>query len=400
MQPSDTNLSPARVNAIVFSILILFPLLGMTIDLIAPSLPAISEALSISSAFSKWLIAIFLFGSAFGNFFVRFLSDAIGRKKLHLSAWTLFVLASSLPLMFTEPAVVFLARFLQGMSMGAFSVLTRGILSDVLSTDRLPKVMTYVATMWGIGPIIGPVIGGYLQEHFNWQADFVFFMGYGILGLILVSTVFPETHNHRMPFSVIESKKNLVTILSHKKFWSLVFLNGFTYALLIVFNTLGPFLIQHALGHSPLYYGKLALWMGLCFLVGTLLCRYSLSVKSPDFLFPRALGVAVVAALMGLIFSYVYPVSIDLIVVLSAVLFICSGIIYPAVMGSILLMFRHLAGSSNAVGNLFTVIITGVVATAMGFIHADTAKPLAWVYFLLMGCCALFYILLLREPKG
>jgi fucose permease len=61
------TLSPARERVIICIILGIFPLLGMAVDLIAPSLPAISQHLHISETVSKNLIAIYLLGYALGH---------------------------------------------------------------------------------------------------------------------------------------------------------------------------------------------------------------------------------------------------------------------------------------------------------------------------------------------
>jgi len=57
-------LGPTRINLIVLTILGLSPLVGMGIDLITPSLPAISQDLAVSNTVTKNLIAIYLLGYA------------------------------------------------------------------------------------------------------------------------------------------------------------------------------------------------------------------------------------------------------------------------------------------------------------------------------------------------
>ena len=57
---------------------------------------------------------------------------------------------------------------------------------------------------------------------------------------------------------------------------ALVVLMGIAYSLIIVFNTVGPFLIQTRLNYSPIFFGHLALVMGLIFLIATIICRYLL----------------------------------------------------------------------------------------------------------------------------
>lgn len=73
--------SQKRANFLVWTILILYPMVGMGIDLIAPALPDISRSLHISSMLTKNLISMYLFGYAVGNLLIGFLSDAWGRRR-------------------------------------------------------------------------------------------------------------------------------------------------------------------------------------------------------------------------------------------------------------------------------------------------------------------------------
>src|SRR3989338_2096289 len=94
--------SAKRVHLIVWGLLSLFPLVGMGVDLLAPSLPAISSSLHISSSISKSLIAIYLLAYAIGNFCSGVSSDALGRKPLLIGGFLVFVTASILPIIFAN----------------------------------------------------------------------------------------------------------------------------------------------------------------------------------------------------------------------------------------------------------------------------------------------------------
>ena len=202
------SLSDRQVTAIIILILLLYPLVGMGIDLIAPSLPAISQYFQVSAVMTKNLITLYLLGYALGNFFIGFLSDSFGRRKFLIAGVAVFVLASLLPIYFLNIYVLLCARFLQGFMIAGVAVIARAILSDVLTTKRLMQTTPMLATMWGIGPVVGPVIGGYLQFYFDWQACFYFFAVFGFIGLIAVSCIIPETHFQRQDLNLNQLKDN------------------------------------------------------------------------------------------------------------------------------------------------------------------------------------------------
>ncbi len=394
---SNPAFSDKKIYMIAFVIMGLYPLVGMGVDLIAPSLPAISADLQTSNNFSKNLITLYLLGYATGNFIIGILSDALGRKNLMRWGLFIFTIVSLLPALFEKPFVLLLARFAQGFSIAAFAVISRAMLSDILPKDKLIKYATILATMWGIGPVIGPVIGGYLQYYLNWRACFYFFGLMGCIGFFATLYVIPETHFLRQPLQYQQLKNNFSLILTHRLFIGSAALMGITYSWLIVFNTLGPFLIQTSLGYSSIYFGHIALLMGLLFLFGTMLCRRLLKNISPESFISYAILFCMIIAVLGLGASFIAPRNIWIIVVPSLGMFLGCGLIYPAAMGKGLSLFRHLAGSGAAVMNLINILITSFIAFIMSFMHIESAIPINFIYCSLLIFAVLVYYYLIWE---
>lgn len=393
----QTKISLWRINLIVLIILGLYPLVGMGIDLIAPSLPAISQQLHTSSGIVKNLISIYLFAYALATFCMGFLSDILGRRKLLLGGLLLFVLCSLLPIIFNNITALLLARFLQGFAIATFVVVSRAILSDILTTEKLLRTAPAMATLWGLGPILGPIFGGYLQYYFNWQACFYAFSLYALIGLLMMAWVLPETIAFRQQFIWKNIKNNFITITTHRLFMGVIILMGITYSLLIVFNTLGPFLIQTSLGYSSIYFGKLALLMGLSYLIGTLTCRQLIKHISPEKIFYFAVPATLAITILSLPISYFYATNIWIISIHTLLMFFACGIIYPAGLGKALSIFRQSAGSGAAVMNLVCILITSIVAFLMGFMSASTAIPLTSIYLGLMIFGYLVYWQLIKR---
>lgn len=78
-------LTTKQINKALAVMFLFFPFIAMSIDIVAPSLPAISKSLNTSAHYSKNLITLYLIGYAAGTFFLGFISDAIGRKKILIS---------------------------------------------------------------------------------------------------------------------------------------------------------------------------------------------------------------------------------------------------------------------------------------------------------------------------
>src|SRR3990167_2795635 len=118
-----------NMNIIAIAVLSFYPIVGMGIDLISPSLPAISHQLHTSTHFSKNLITIYLLGYATGNLIIGVLSDVLGRRFLMLFGFLFFIIASLLPVFFEIPSVLLLTRLCQGLTTAAFAVTSRAVLA-------------------------------------------------------------------------------------------------------------------------------------------------------------------------------------------------------------------------------------------------------------------------------
>lgn len=383
--------SEKHTKNIVWNLLCLMPMIGMAVDLVAPSLPAIAKSLQVSNNLSKNIISTYLLGYALGNFFLGFLTDAYGRQKLLRGTLFGFVIASLLPALFPDIGVLLLARFLQGVTIGGAALIARAIFSDVLPPEKLVRMGVLIGTMWGLGPVVGPVIGGYLQFYFGWQAGFWFFSILSFLLLISIFVTVPETHFNRHPLNVKTIGKNLKEILTHRLFMALVILMGIAYSLIIVFNTLGPFLIQTRLNYSPVFFGHLALILGLVFLSATLICRYLLKHFKAEQLLQVIINLFLVLAAIMFILSFPYNQNIILVGIGSGLMFFACGFIFPMSMGKGISLFRHIAGTASATMYLINILITSLASFSVSFLAVHSAVPLMLIYFSLLIIATLIY---------
>lgn len=385
------NLSERRLSAIIWSLVCLAPIFGMAIDLLAPALPAIAHDLQVSDSASKNLISLYLLGYALGNFSGGLLTDSLGRRKLLIIGLVSFILASLLPVFFPYIKILWLARFLQGVTIGQVGVVTRAALADILPAEKLVKLGVLLGTMFGIGPVIGPFIGGYLQYYFDWKACFMFFAIIMFIEFVVIYFVVPETLFKRQSFNIQTIGKNLKEIFSHKEFMAMTLMMGSVYSLVISFNTLGPFLIQTKFHYSSVFFGYIALCMGVSFLTATLVCRYLLRKYTAKRLFFVFIRAAFVFALLSILLVYNFKTNLLCLCVISAFMFFASGFIFPMSMGNGMSFFKHIAGTASATMYLINILITSLTGFVLSFLNIATSIPLIWIYLAFITFCLFVY---------
>ncbi|MGC0152584.1 MFS transporter [Chromobacterium vaccinii] len=392
-------LPPKQLKRLILVLLLVMPFFGMAVDLVSPSLPAMAAQLGESDNSIKNLISLYLLGYALGNFGSGFLTDAWGRRKLLLGGMAGFALISLLPLWLPTLPALLATRLAQGLMVGTISVVARSVYPDVLAPQELVKIGVVSGSMFGLGPIIGPVLGGYLQVYAGWQACFVFFaVSMAVMG-VLVARFVPETHFRRHPLNLPTIRRNLGEVMRHRQFMGMVVLMGAIYSMSIAFNTVGPFIVQSGWHYSPIVFGHIAFGLGCVFLLATFICRYLVSRFPVARVQQGMTRLLLAVTLPGLALSWLWPDSLALLCAVSALMFFGQGMLFPMSMGRGLALFRHIAGTATALMFLINILMTSATSFLLSLLSVHDAPALLAVYLVLALICFFANRLLIQPAE-
>ncbi len=380
-----------RPKYIGLFILFMVPLTGMGIDLYTPSLPWLVKALDTSTQLVKLTIATYLLGYGIGPLFAGSCSDAWGRRPVLMLGMGIYIIACLLIVLIPNIHLMLWMRVLQGVGAAFLGVTFRSMMSDSYKGFELKKMAASMALAWSIGPIIAPFIGGYLQHYFGWQSNFIFFIVYS--GLILLFACFiPETNHHRVPLHPKAIMSSYRMVLSHPLFWMGGICMGVGYGFIVIFNVIGPFLIQEVLHLSAIVFGYIALVMGFAFFLGMMLNRilvYHFKIKS---LITLGLVQAFIFMLIFLILGIVFPVNIYLFTIPVFLILFGASFVFPHCMGLIISLFPKSAGVAGALSGVLLSLISMLSSVIASFLLANTQVPMAIVYIVLLVICgAVFF---------
>ena len=168
----------------------------MTIANVA--LPNMQGTLATTQDQIAWVLTSYIVTAAIMMPPTGFLAGRFGRKRLFIIAVVGFTATSMLCGYADSLAEMVFYRILQG-AFGAFLVpLSQAVLLDIYPPEQHGTAMA----IWGmgvmIGPIIGPTLGGYLTEYYNWRWVFFINLPIGLLALAGFLTVLPETAKDRV----------------------------------------------------------------------------------------------------------------------------------------------------------------------------------------------------------
>jgi len=166
------------------------------------AIPHMRAALGATSETVNWVLTSYIIAAAVAMPITGWLADRIGRRRLFLGAVTGFIMASMAcgAAQNLEEMVIF--RFLQGISGAFIGPLSQSVMLDINPPERHARAMS----IWGmgimIGPIMGPVLGGWLTESVNWRWVFYVNLPVGLVTLALMWALLPATKTRQRKFDL------------------------------------------------------------------------------------------------------------------------------------------------------------------------------------------------------
>ena len=157
------------------------------------ALPNMSAALGATRDTITWVLTSYVLASAVVLPLAGWLVDRIGIRRLMLGSVTLFTAASMLCGVAQSLDQMVLFRVLQGLAGAFLGPLAQTVILDSSTAAERPKMMSLYTQGVMIGPISGPIIGGYLTDNFNWRWVFYVNFPVGIGCLVLLLLFLPDT---------------------------------------------------------------------------------------------------------------------------------------------------------------------------------------------------------------
>lgn len=138
------------------------------------ALPHMQGSLSASQDQIAWVLTAYIVASAIATPLTGFLCDRFGQKTVFLTSVAGFTFASALCGISDSLSEIVAARLLQGVFGAAFVPLSQVVLMEINPREKQGSAMA----IWGmgvmVGPILGPTLGGWLTDEYNWR--WVFFI--------------------------------------------------------------------------------------------------------------------------------------------------------------------------------------------------------------------------------
>lgn len=148
------------------------------------ALPYMQGSISASSDQINWVLTSYIVAAAVMTPPSAFLARRFGRKQVLLWAISGFVFTSVLCGIAQSIGEIVVFRLLQGLAGAALVPLSQGILLDIYSERERGSAMAMFGVSVMVGPVLGPMLGGWLTENLSWRWVFFINLPIGLLALV------------------------------------------------------------------------------------------------------------------------------------------------------------------------------------------------------------------------
>lgn len=197
MSETDTT---KKILPLILATSIFMQMLDSTI--LNTSLPAIARdlgesPLNMQNAIISYVLTLAVFMPASG-----FLADKFGTRKIFVAALLLFTIGSVLCAVSQKLGHLVAARVVQGLGGSLMTPVGRLALIKTFDKNELVRAMNFAIIPALIGPVLGPLVGGYLVDYFSWHWIFLINIPIGLMGMFLGARYMPDYKSEKPDFDL------------------------------------------------------------------------------------------------------------------------------------------------------------------------------------------------------
>ena len=366
-------------RALVLLLGLLAALGPLSFDMYLPGLPTIQADMNVSAAQVQLTLSSFLIGLASGNLIYGPLSDRYGRRPVLLSGLLLYTVTCLLCAVASGIQGLILFRFLNAVGGAAGMVLGRVIIRDYFPPRQTARLISLMAMIMLVGPMISPMIGGQLLVFMGWRSIFALLTGVGLVALLLTAFTLAESHprERRNPLNILTTLKAYGTILSDRRGLGYTLCGGMASGVVFTYITSSPFVFIEVYGVKPVHFGYLYGVIVAGLLIGNYANSHLVMRANVHrlILFAHSLRLLTVVGLLLLVLHAGGGVLAAMVVLLVPAIGV-SSLIVPNIMADMLHRFPGISGTASSVLGASTFGTGALAGGIAGILHDGTALPM------------------------
>lgn len=383
----------------IVTLVLLAGLSAMSMSVFLPSLPAMTAHYQTDYAVMQLSVSLYLATTAVLQLLIGTISDRFGRRPVVLGALAIFLLATLGCLLAPTPGAFLAFRMLQG-AVAVGLVVSRAVVRDMFPQDEAASRIGYITMGMSLVPMVAPMIGGGLEQAFDWRAIFIMLFVAGALTLWITWRDLRET----APLSgntFRQQVRDYPELLRSQRFWGYALATAFASGAFFAFLGGAPLVASDLFGLSPVWTGASLAAPAIGYAAGNFIAgRFSARLGINRLILwgtwigTAGMGLSLALGLLGvqsplLFFGFVTSIGLG------------NGMVIPNGTAGMLSVRPKLAGTASGLGG-FVMIGGGAALSSLAgraLEGASTALPLQWLMAISSALSVLSILYVLRREK-
>ena len=386
----------------IATLILMSGLAALAMNIFLPSLPGMSEYFQTEYRLMQLSVALYLGTSAVFQLFIGPLSDNIGRRPVILGGMAIFMLAT-VGCLFSTSIEVFLFFRMCQTSIAVTMVLSRAIVRDMYPQDKAASMIGYVTMGMAVVPMIGPAIGGALDNVFGWHANFWLLLILGAATMIMVWVDLGETVT-KTGQTLRQQFGEYPELLRSPRFWGYSIASGASSGAFFAYLGGAPFVGSVVFGLTP---GTLGVVFGvpaLGYIIGNFLTgRYSIYVGVNGMVLWGCV-MSIVGISLSLIVFWAGMATANSFFGLMIFVGLGNGMTIPNATAGMLSVRPNLAGTASGLGSAMMIGVGAALSGLAGsLLTVETgAFPLLYIQLLTstVGLVAILVVIRRQRQLG
>ncbi len=377
----------------IVTLILLAGLSALTMNIFLPSISGMATYFDVPYGLMQQSVTLYLALSAVLQVVIGPISDRFGRRKVVLAAIGVFLLATVGTLLAPTAGIFLFFRMMQAVIASGMA-LSRAVVRDMVPDDQAASMIGYVTMGMSLVPMIGPVIGGILDDAFGWHANFALLLGLGVLVAVLTWADLGETATLRRT-SLMDQIRTYPVLLSSARYWGYTLVAAFASGCFFAYLGGAPYVGDQIFHLSSTHVGILFALTALGYLAGNFLAgRFSVRIGMNRMVL---VGTLVTSFGLGLLALLTWAGLSGPTVFFGLTIFmgLGNGICLPNANAGMLSVQPELAGTASGLGGAILIgggaglsAIAGVLlhpgATEMPLILLMLASSIASIFAILL----------------
>ncbi|UWQ93411.1 multidrug effflux MFS transporter [Rhodobacteraceae bacterium M382] len=383
----------------IATLILLSGMSALAMNIFLPSLPGMAAYFQADYRLLQMSVAIYLAMNAILQTLIGPVADMMGRRPVILGGLVLFLLAT-LGCVLAPTAEIFLVFRMAQAIVAVAMVLSRAAVRDMFPPDQAASMIGYVTMGMAVVPMLGPALGGFLEQIFGWKANFWLLFVLGGMALALTWLDFGET-KHKSGLTLVQQFREYPELLRSPRFWGYSMTVGLSSGAFFAYLGGAPYVGSEVYGLEP---AKLGVFFGAPaagyvlgnFISGRFSVRFGINRMVHGGCWINMLGVAASVILTALGLSSVYTFF-----GLMTLVGLGNGMTIPNATAGALSVRPHLAGTASGLSGSIMLGLGAALSALAGAVLPDGSGPMPLLIVMLVTAVAalLSILLVIRRER-